>query len=590
MGIEIEIEESKVNQLLKKLFFDEVIGRNRIRYAANELDYDYTPKLDGIAYGREYELSVEIFSPNYHSQTEQALREQAMGLSVLSLVTESDSDFMDDVRMYLKGGSSDTILRDSLIKRASEMLGSAKAFVDGSQLEVSPKSSGKDFVTECFQHLIVNTYPNLNMLGDVVYTEDTFKYILRGFPVPDLFDKDDDSVSEGESQILDFVKSRRKKFEPTSIYEVKKHFSTKPFGWYDNAIFTLLAKLYKKNKIEVKVIINPLNEDELVGTFLDTSKHDSTFVQIPADYSREKIMDLKLFYTIISNTFVMNKDDMEVARDFPNQLAIYTNEVKKLLDRKKEFPFVSILQNYYDELHFWSDKNYIDLLDNIKSLFSLMMDVKEDEYDPIYEFVNGEQGKIYRNIVQTVEDNLANFDFVEGDELRRLTLFIKHPHPYRANLLSDAEKLRERLVDKMTKLIEEEQTLTIHKFEEELITLLTHSEIMKLKESDSTRLLAPMEKKMAKIKTQRFIGNLRAARESLPEMVEGILNQAARRNATAATQGGSTELSVKYINKNKISVLFDKSELTTEDDVREYVEEFERTLLELIRKNGRIRL
>lgn len=587
----IEIEESKVNRLLKELFFDEVIGPNRIRYAANKQDYDFTPKMDGVAFGREFELSVEIFSPNYSGQNVEELKKQTMGLPVLRLVTDSDSEFMDGVRMYLKQEDSDnTQLRDTLIKRAGEILGSAKAFVDGSQLDILFESSVQRFVTECFQHLIMATYPNLSITDDYVYTDDTFKHILRGFPVPDLFEEDDDTVPEAESKIVDFLKSRKKKREQTSVYDLRKHFSKRPFGWYDNAIFTLLAKLYKKNKIEVTTNRNPLNEDELVGVLLDTSKHNSAYVEIQIDYSMDKIMDLKLMYTIISETYVMNKDDMEVARDFPNQLRKYADEVNMLLKQKKEFPFVTILQRYYDELYYWSGKNYRDVLDNINILFSLMMNVKEDEYDPIYEFINGEKGDMFRNIAQTVEDNLPNIDFVEGNELRRLSLFIKHPHPYRGNLMSDADEYRKKLEDKMAKLIENERDLTIHKYEEELITLLTHPEIMKLKESDSARLLAPMEKKMAAMKTQRFIGNLRAARADLPEAIVGILNQAARHNAAAAEQGGSAELPVKYVNKNNISVSFDKSELTTEEDVRAYAKELERELLEQIGKNKRIRL
>src|SRR5699024_1629637 len=208
-----EIEESKVNQKLKELFFEEVLGRynRRIPYQDNKQEYEFTQKLDGGIFGREKELAVEIITPNNEAIEDlENLKAQTMGVPMLRLVTEPDNEFMEDVRMSLKierynslnqsSANSNEVRsilfqklsdnnrrKENLKNRADRMLGQAKAYVNGSRLEVSPKTSGQTYVLDCFQDLVKVFYPNLRMLGKTSYTEDTFMNIIQGFNVPGLF-------------------------------------------------------------------------------------------------------------------------------------------------------------------------------------------------------------------------------------------------------------------------------------------------------------------------------------------------------------------------------------------------------------------
>lgn len=621
------IDENNVSRLLKELFFDEVLGRSRIRYEDNKQDYDYVQKLDGVMYGREKELSVEIITPNYEGMgTRDELKGQTMGLPVLRLVTNPNGDFISDVRMFLKvqrynsinqtntvSNETRSILfqklsdnakrKESLLNRANEMLGSAAAYVNGNELDVNHRVSGKDYVSECFQHLIKVFYPNLRMLGDTSYTEDTFRNVITGVSMPGLFDDGDASISEAESQILNYVERRKNQHERTSIYDIKNNFSRKPFGWYSNATFTIIAKLFKKNKIEVTDGENPLDNRGLITTLINSAQHDRTFVIAQVIYSSGQVKNLKELYRDLFDRGTSYNDAKDIAIDFKDRLKEMSNDVKGIIARKSEFPFTTILQPLYEEAHKWSNKSYKDIIEHMDDIEDTMLDIKEDDYDVIKQFINSEQGRVYKNIRDMVNGNTANINHVDGEEYDNLKKFLSLDKPYLGDALQKAESERKSLFSKLEKQVREKRENAINEYKNELEDLKGHPEIQKLALPDLERLLAPITKKISELERERFIGNFIASLSNLPSLVSNALNSAAILNAkhitpTYTKEGGDipntnnepVPTPIKYVNKSKVNIPFDKNELTTEEDVRAYVKTIEQIYLNHIKENKRIRL
>lgn len=622
-----KIEESEVNRVLKELFYDEVLGRHsqRIRFEENKQDYSFTQKLDEGTFGREKELTVEIITPNYDGINNlDHLKSQTMGLPILRLVTEADSKFVEDVRMYLKVQrynalqqsesnnddirsilyqklSDNTKRKDSLIHRADTLLGKARAFVSGAELEVLPKSSGQTYVIECFQDLIRRTYPHLRMLGKTTYTEDSLKYILKGIHVPGLFDSGDTTVSEAETQILNYIQRRKNQRDRTSIYDLKNHFNKKPYGWHDNATFCIVAKLYKKNKIEVTIGENPLNDEQVLDALLNSSQHTRAFIHSQTIYSSAQIKRTKELFRDLFDQNTTYNDARDIGMDFKEKLNTLYQDVTTLLAQKTDFPFVRRLQSFADHLQSWRNKSYKDILDNAEEIENQLLDTKEDDYDPIRVFIKGKQANIYKNIVTAVHSETANWDYVEGDEIEHLRTFLEEEKPYLGNALQRAESHRKSLKEKVLKLIEKEKQETRERFQQELEQLRVHSEMIKLDPKDWDRITQPIVRRMDKIDSQRFIGNLKSDQMALHTMVEQALNQAVRLNTPVEVVEAKGEVEgnepgivrepiVKYVNKIQVKVPFEKNELSTEDDVRQYVKALEKTYLQKIKERKRIRL
>lgn len=611
------IEESEVNGLLKEIFFDEIIGRNRIRFQDNKQEYEFTQKLDGGIFGKEKELAIEIITPNYGNlENLENLKAQTMGLPLLRLVTEPDSEFMGDVRMLLKvkryhnlnqssanNSEARSILnqkmsdnnkrRASIKNRADEILGRAKAFVNGAALDILPKTSGQNYVNECFQDLIKTTYPNLRMLGASTYTEDTFKRIIQGFGVPEIFEKGDASVSEAENQILIQIERRKNQSERTSIYDLRYYFSKKPHGWYDNATFSLIAKLFIKNKIEVAIGENPLDDNQLINALLNSSQHTRAYILSQTVYSGRQIQVIKELYKDLFDQNTVYNDAKDIGQDFKDKLKELTRDVQGLLAQKTDFPFVERLQTFHDNIRQWANRSYKDIIESVKELEESLLDTKEDDYDPIKTFIKGTQANIYKNIATMVNGNTANIDYVEGDEFARLQVFLKNEKPYTGDALQKAEADRKSLQEKILSQIDKERELTKIAVEKELKALKEHPEMIKLSAEDFEKLTRRISAILNDIPNQRFIGNLRADRTGLSALVEMVLNQAVELNRPqddSADASTAAEPQVRYINKSQVRIPFKKQELSTEEDVKDYVKALEETFLKEIKENRRIRL
>src|SRR5690606_22801177 len=284
---------------------------------------------------REKELEIEIISPNNPDLDNiDILKSQIIGTSTVRLVTDFNKKFMDDVRMFLQiekynqlnqstnnRAEVKRILHEKvvannerkalLLTEADAILANAKVLINGEIIEVPSRASGRDFAQSAFQSLVKTVYPNLRMLGNVVYTEDTFKKVVNNIPVDELFQTDDIAISEAESEVLTFINRRKRQSERTSLNDLKQNFAKKPYGWYQNALFTVVAKLYKKNKIELTTNERILDDKLVQNAFLKTDQHPVTYIEVETEFDSKQINQLKGIYQDLflqNSTFSDAKD------------------------------------------------------------------------------------------------------------------------------------------------------------------------------------------------------------------------------------------------------------------------------------------
>ncbi|CCI19948.1 conserved hypothetical protein [Microcystis aeruginosa PCC 9807] len=75
-----ELEDNRILDALNNLIFEEILKTAKIRNQEGTQDYQFSRKIDGILYKREYELSIQIITPFFwqHEQ-EKALQMENMG-------------------------------------------------------------------------------------------------------------------------------------------------------------------------------------------------------------------------------------------------------------------------------------------------------------------------------------------------------------------------------------------------------------------------------------------------------------------------------------------------------------------------------
>ena len=611
-----EIDDPAITQLLKETLFDEIIRDNRIKYLDNKQDYDFTSKIDGTLLGREKELEIEIITENYHDfENHVFLQSQTMGSPGMKFVLPSDSVFMKDLKMYLRTDKyvkrnqstsnrpevkrilMDKAQQNAVRKRnlkfiANKLLASSTVYLNGGKREMSQTIDGKTRVVNAFQDLVKTVYPNLRMLGNTQFSEDTIKNTIRSRQ-DDLFGTDDNTISEAENEILTFIQRRKKNSDRTSLNDLKTHFSRKPYGWYPNAIWTITAKLYKRGKIEVKQDSNLLEDEDVLNALLNSSNYGNTLLEPQAIINPKLVKALKQFYSEAFDENCVYKEAKEIASSFKDRLNQMYIEVNQLLAQKREYPFLNSLEGFADKLQKWNNKDYSYYLNNLHDFEDELLDAKEDLLDPIKRFMTGEQRKIYDDIKRLLDSNTANVDYVDGDEFDTLKILINSQTPYNGNAIQISKAAKDSLTKKVTAAIKEEKNIAIKAIEKTVEILIINEDYQKLDDAKQQLIIRPFQEEINKLQNQKFIAVIRDVKD---KVVNNLLPDQLNEMIRLTTPDDSHETGVvsepkpHYITMTRVNIDYPKSELRTESDVDEYVKAYKKVLIEHIKSNRRISL
>jgi len=610
-----DIDDGQVTGLFREIIFDEIIRDNKIRYLDNKQEYEYTSKIDGSIVGRERELIIEIITPNFKDHDrEDFFKSQTMGFNtLLMMVLPNDEHLLMDVRLYIKTdkyirqnqtttnkdnikrllfekAQQNTVRRAALVVLLSRLLGASDVYMNGMRQEMSVSSDGKNKLIIAFQNLVKLAYPNLKMLGNIQFSEETIKSIMRN--MDGLFGTDDSTMSEAESEVLNIIHRRKKQSDRTSLIDLRDHFSRKPYGWYQNAVWSIAAKLYKRGNIELRQDSNLLEDDDALTAFLNNRLYSNTLLEPQVIVDPKQIKALATVYNEFFDEPCPAKEAKDVALAFKDKLNGEYVWLNQILASKDNYPFLNELIPVNQFIAKLTKKEYTYYLTNLKDFEDDLLNYKEAILDPIKRFWNGEQKKIFDSICAFFSGNQSNLEYIAGDELTMLKEVIQHPKPYAGNIIKDAKTAKEALTTKVLKQIDEEKELTKTEIDSVISRFKNHDDFKLLDEQKQNQVLKPFEDELKKLKDQRFIANLREARANVKgRLLEKQLNEIVRLAKPPVVEGDGNKVEEPIIHYQRLSTIridFNKSELRTIEDVDKYVEKLKENLIKLIQENKRI--
>ena len=609
------IDDQAITQKLKEIFFDDLISDNKIQFIENKHAYDFTSKIDGTILGREKELEIEIITENFNDfDNIDFIRTQTMGLAGMKMLLPPNPVFMKDLKMFLKTNKyvkqNQSTSNRPEVKRilqekaqlnaertrnlrlmANKLLADSTVYLNGNSLEMGQTKDGKTKVINAFQKLIKIVYPNLKMIGQIQYQEDTFRKVISKRQ-DELFKTDDKTISEAENEILNIIKRRKGQSDRTSLNDLKTHFSKKPYGWYQNAVWGITAMLYKRGKIELKQDSNLLADADVLNALLNSAHYMNTLIEPQADIDPMTVKQLKQIYADAFDEACSLNEAKDVANAFKDKITQMYIEVNQLLAQKKEYAFLSSLDEFGNLLEKLSNKTYNYFLTDINKFENELLDKKEDLFSPIKRFMNGEQRKIYDDIKTLVESNTANIGYVDGDEFDTLETLINSDTPYKGNAIQIAKATKETLTQKVLDAIKAEKTLAIEAIEKAIKDLQSKYEFKSLDESKQLKITEPLLEEIKKLQDQRYIANIRDVKTKVLEKLHSDqLNEMMRLFEPENSDPDIVDDNkIHYITKINVQVNYPKSELKTENDVDDYVEALRKAFKKQINNNRRISL
>lgn len=524
-----ELDESELPKLLASIFFSDILRDPKVRYEANGQDYTYARKLDDELVGKDADVAVNIITPehpNHHS--EQTIAAQTTGKPELAILLPAHLRLMEEARAFLKtqkyiqqntGTGTDETRRAILNERGvqnsrrrtelkeicAELFSKSPVFLNGSKLENISYSEPRNRFHKVAQELIAFAFPHLRMLKGR-YDENTLSEALLS--PDDLLKGADLSTAEPEGEILTYVQRNQNEGERTSAEEIIRQFGRRPYGWYPMAVATLLARLFRRGKVELRTT-ELLDARGALDCLKNSRQHGALRVRIQEQFDAAKVNALKRFHQEFFDRPNPGTDARSAGQASAEAFAAEARDLAALLADAARYPFLQKLKPTADKVAQLREKDYAYLLNHLGDFEDDLLDAKDDLLDPIKAFMPGAQRAAYDEIIAFLKEEEANFPELPAEDVRPLRELAAAEAPYRGDAIPRAKAAVTELRGRIDALLAAERSTAITALDAHESRIRALEDFTALDASAQAQVLAKTEEARDTVASARFLTAIR---------------------------------------------------------------------------------
>jgi hypothetical protein len=609
-----DIDEGAANKLLATFIFEDILKDSKVKLDNIGQPYEFGKKLDDTALTQKdffvnfitqfnlngtSEANISFFSMGRQNELIILLPEDSRMHIELPLIvktekyiqtTQSPSLEVAKIQILREKQQLNNERRRTLLNQLKEMIGDAKVFLNGSELSNIGTRDPKTKVVTGVQQLIKMIYPKLDMLP-AAFTETHLVNIIASQDSL-LFT---DELHEIEVEILNRIQRNKANHERTTIKNLLDFFNSRPYGWYQAAVLCIIAKLYKRNKINLKQDSNPLDDKATLDALQKNNQYSNTIIELEEEIQNSQLLKLKAFYQEYFNEPNLGNEPKEVSRFFKQRINQELNDLMLIYNMRSRFQFLEAMGEPISRIKLLSEKDHPYFFNALDQYQDNLLDDKDNVLDAIRKFMNGSQKEIFENVLFYLESNNANFNFINQQSIEKLNMVKESPAPYKGNLMQEAKAALEEVKTEVLAQINTERETAIQSIKQTIDKLKSFDDFAKLTAPQQIDILKPFETAISDLNQERFIGNIRTkatytANDVYQKQLEWM-NQLA--NPAKPQEPGSTEPPkprIVFVPRDSVKVQFKKPQLETQQDVEDYVEALKKQYLKIIDENKRISL
>jgi hypothetical protein len=277
----IDVEASEQTKELSNIIFDDILARNiKYRYPGNQQDFKVSRFCNGHPRDGSMleDLVVKVVSPidiNYGEYSDPKCKEMSRegdGSIVIKLADKLKlwgelSSYVKTARfLNLNSGQrpeQETLLREKAnenVERKKRLRHGFEELFQTATFSVigddhTPKSATPStMIKACYSYVIENTFSKLKLLkttpSEVLHE---LRAVLNADDIAQTgLDLNDEGANpEAVREIDTFITMKTELNQSVYVRDLTQHFSKRPFGWPDNEILLLLARLALAGKVEL---------------------------------------------------------------------------------------------------------------------------------------------------------------------------------------------------------------------------------------------------------------------------------------------------------------------------------------------------
>ena len=477
---EIESQSVEMEEIINKvseMIYEDIFTDKKYKYPAfnGRYSFHFNQIVDDRPYKptQNFDVGVRILTPaSDYGTDETTLRMvSGQGREVL-VVLPDDRAFMDEIQRYLKIekflrlNTSSALSKYESIKEAkrlemrernanaklflTESLKDAIIYVNGDRAQINVKEVSAR-INEALGRLVKTVYHKLNYI-DAAMGEDEIRKLLKtsnqltlnleGGTEPNIHALDD---------VLQYVAGNSRMHVKTSMKSIKDRFMKAPYGFVEDDVQWLVAKLFKRGELSFFVngaSVTMMNKDveEIINYITKKAFVEKLMME---ERVRVQDKDKKVVRDVLKELFHTSSpsDDEDAVMNyfisFANKLITELRVMKKDYDRAK-YPGLKVIE---EGIRIMSDIVHIqfpvEFFQTVSKKQDDLLDFAED-YEPIKAFFAGEQKGIFDKSLLYLEKYDDSKTYIVDTELENVVdavrTIVKKDKPF-----ADIPKLPELL-------------------------------------------------------------------------------------------------------------------------------------------------
>ena len=460
---EIESQNVEISEVVGKvseLIFDGLYDEKKYRYPAfnGRYTFGFNQLVDDRPYkaNQNFDISLKILTPNYEMGTDETTLRLMSGQSKSVLVVlPDDKAFIDEIRSalkiekYLRLNTSNTVTKYEQIKEAKrvemrERSGNARIFLEQSLRSADIYTNGdkltigaKDItarINEAMGKLVNTTFHKLSYI-DTAMGEANVRAVLKG--------TNNSQISlEGTVQtpnrlalndVLDFVSMNSIRHAKTSMKAIMERFTKPPYGFIEDDVQWLVAKLFKDGDVAFFVnndVVTLLTktEDE-VYRYLSRKEYLEKLLTEKRERANDK--QKKAVRDVMKELFNItpsSDEDDAILKSFQQYASHLKNDLEKLeIHYKNEptYPCKNVVKEGKTLLLNLLDIQYSsEFFKTVDEKQDVLLDFAED-YEPIKAFFKGDQIDIWNRSLKLIKIYDDSKTFIVNGEIESVVEEVK---------------------------------------------------------------------------------------------------------------------------------------------------------------------
>jgi hypothetical protein len=431
-----DLDDGDVQRELNKIFYDEIFSDRRIRIGDDPKKiFSFGRCIDGIQDGKDQEIYLEFITSandvSYNDSTSRATLSTQLGNHLLVFLGEYPS-LVEDLTFYLKSAKKLNMLqsqqsdeltrtiiydkkranqerRRDIVNRLKELVENAALYVNGNELTNVSSHDVRTRLTEGLQNLIESEYVNLKLISKHKFNLDVLQDTLH------LPTKMGLSLEECDTDVMNAIQQDKNQSVRSIVSNIIDKFHRIPYGWYEEATECILAKLFIMEKISFfsnSSLIEDL--DEIARHLSSQSYQQGTVIKMEEAISPTKVRELKQIYQEFSGKPCTKTEAKEVHTAFREMLRTERDGLV-YIKNNYTYKFVETLEHPISLLTELLTKQYPYYYEHIRNIMDDLMDAKEEEMDPIMQFIDGPNIRTFSQMKVLENSDQTNLQYVDSN-------------------------------------------------------------------------------------------------------------------------------------------------------------------------------